>query len=69
MEEIGISLSTHSSKHIEDLEIDDFDYIVTLCDEAKEICPYVQSKWVSFLHRSFADPTSWWIIDFQQVSM
>ena len=58
MKEIGIDISDHSSKSIEDLE-DEFknnlDYVVTLC--AEEICPLLPSK-AKLLHWANEDPAN-----------
>ena len=55
MKEIGIDISNHTSNNItEDLGID-FDYVITVCDNAKERCPYFPTKAVK-LHYNFPDP-------------
>ncbi len=56
MNEIDIDISNQYSKHIDDLSTNDFDYVVTVCDQAKEICPFYPGKKV--LHQSFQDPSS-----------
>ena len=56
MAEDGVDVSGHTSKHIDDLAGIDFDYVVTLCDNAKEQCPVLQSK-TKMIHRAFGDPT------------
>ena len=56
MKEIGINLSKHKSKSIEEFKDIKFDYIVTVCDNVKEICPFFPGKIV--LHKSFEDPAS-----------
>ena len=40
MREIGIDLTSHTSNHISEYENIDFDFIITVCDHAKESCPY-----------------------------
>ena len=40
MAEIGIDISKHHSKSIEEFRGQTFDYVVTVCDYAKEICPF-----------------------------
>ena len=58
MKEIGIDISDHSSKSIEDLDneyIDNLDYVITLC--AEEICPVLPSK-AKLLHWANEDPAN-----------
>ncbi|MDT8900293.1 arsenate reductase ArsC [Anaeroselena agilis] len=57
MSEIGIDLSTHRSKHLNEFINQDFDYIVTVCDNAKEACPYF-SGGQKVIHHSFSDPSA-----------
>ena len=54
MEEIGIDISEHSSKHLEKFEGSDFDYVVTVCDDARETCPVFKGGDIK-LHRSFRE--------------
>jgi arsenate reductase len=54
MKEIGIDLSKQYSKSIEVFKDDNFDYVVTVCDNAKEACPFFPGKKV--IHKSFEDP-------------
>lgn len=56
MREIGIDISRQRSKSLEEFEGMEFDYVVTLCDGAKEECPYFPGK--RHIHRSFPDPSS-----------
>jgi len=56
MAEAGIDISSHYSKSIDDLAGIDFDYVVTLCDKAKESCPVFPRK-AKIIHRNFDDPT------------
>ena len=58
MKEIGIDISDHSSKSIEDLDDefkDNLDYVITLC--AEEICPLPPSK-AKLLHWANEDPAN-----------
>ena len=57
MAEIGIDLSSHWSKHLNEYINDNFDYVVTVCDNAKEACPYFPGG-KTILHHSFPDPSS-----------
>ncbi|MDX1556220.1 MAG: arsenate reductase ArsC [Xanthomonadales bacterium] len=55
MDEIGIDISHHQSKTVDDLDDRIFDYVVTVCDHANETCPYFPAK-TAVVHRGFADP-------------
>ena len=55
MEEIGIDLSGHRSKSVEEFRGRSFDYVVTVCDSAREACPFFPGKHV--LHKEFNDPS------------
>lgn len=57
MDEIGISIESHYSKAIDEFDGKSFNYIVTVCDNAKESCPtYLNGE--NILHESFKDPSS-----------
>ncbi len=55
MAEVGIELSEHYSKLIEELPEVKFDYVVTLCDHARESCPIFFSD-AEKIHKGFDDP-------------
>jgi arsenate reductase len=55
MKEVGIDISTHYSKLTEEIKEQNFDYVITVCDSAKEKCPYYSGN-TTVIHRSFADP-------------
>jgi arsenate reductase len=55
MREAGVDISCHSSKRIEDLPDIEFDYVVTVCNNAKENCPYFPAK-TALIHIPFDDP-------------
>lgn len=44
MQELGIDLSTHCSKSVETYRTIPMDYVVTVCDHAREHCPYVPAR-------------------------
>ena len=56
MKEIGIDLSKHYSKTIEIFKDKNFDFVVTVCDNARESYPFFPGKKV--IHKSFDDPVS-----------
>jgi arsenate reductase len=55
MRELGIDISGHRSKHVDEFEGETFDYVITVCDNAKESCPIFPGA-VRRLHHSFDDP-------------
>lgn len=57
MQEIGIDISSHSSKSLDDVANIEFDYVVTVCDSAKEECPFFPGNCEHF-HQSFEDPSA-----------
>ena len=56
MAEIGINISNHRSKSVEEFHGKEFDYVVTLCDSAKEACPFFPGG-KNCLHKGFKDPS------------
>ncbi|MBS3818340.1 arsenate reductase ArsC [bacterium] len=56
MKEIGIDISSHKSKSVNLFSAEKFDYVVTLCDQAREQCPYFP-RGKNFIHKSFQDPS------------
>ncbi|MHA1228388.1 MAG: arsenate reductase ArsC [Candidatus Hodarchaeales archaeon] len=56
MSELEIDISHHKSKHVKDFLNKTFDYIITVCDSAKEECPYFSGKGIR-VHKSFPDPS------------
>ncbi len=56
MKEAGIDISRHTSNHINEYKQIDFDYIITVCDHAKENCPYFPANAKRF-HHNFSDPS------------
>ena len=55
MNEIGIDISDQSSKSMETYKGDCFDYVVTVCDQANEACPYFPGGGKR-IHKGFRDP-------------
>ncbi len=57
MRELGIDISGHRSKNVEEFEGQQFDYVITVCDNARESCPVFFGK-AEKLHHDFEDPGS-----------
>ncbi|MES2544237.1 MAG: arsenate reductase ArsC [Bacteroidota bacterium] len=55
MKEDGIDISTHTSNNIDEYNRIDFDFVITVCDNAKENCPFFPTKAMR-LHYNFPDP-------------
>jgi arsenate reductase len=55
MQEDGIDLSAHTSDHVDDYAGISFDFVLTVCDNARERCPYFPAKTQQF-HSNFPDP-------------
>ena len=55
MQEDGIDISNHTSNNVNEYRDIDFDYVITVCDHAKEVCPYFPSN-VALFHYNFPDP-------------
>ncbi len=51
----GIDISGHTSNNIDEYMGIDFDYVITVCDNAKESCPYFPTNAIK-LHHNFPDP-------------
>ena len=56
MKEEGIDLSQNSTKPVNKFLDNEFDYVVTVCDGAKESCPVFTGKVKNRLHMGFEDP-------------
>jgi arsenate reductase (thioredoxin) len=57
MKKLGIDTSSHRSKHVEEFEGQPFDYVLTVCDNARESCPVFLGP-AKRLHKSFEDPAA-----------
>jgi arsenate reductase len=55
MAEVGIDISGHKSKSVLDLPDVEFDYVITLCDDAQQACPFFPAK-TALIHHGFDDP-------------
>jgi arsenate reductase (thioredoxin) len=57
MREIGIDISHHRSKSVDEFSGQEFDYVITVCDNANEHCPVFPGK-TQRIHWSFDDPAA-----------
>ena len=55
MKDDGIDISNHTSNNIDEYRNIDFDFVITVCDNAKERCPFFPTK-AQKLHYNFPDP-------------
>jgi arsenate reductase len=55
MAEVGVDISGHRSKHVSELADIAFDYVVTVCDNARESCPLFPGR-AKVVHAGFDDP-------------
>ena len=55
MAEIGIDISGHRSKSVDEFQGMNFDFVITTCDAARETCPVFPGN-TRHLHWSFSDP-------------
>jgi len=57
MREVGIDISVHRSKFVDEFAGKDFDYVITVCDNAKKSCPIFPAK-TTRIHWSIEDPAT-----------
>jgi arsenate reductase (thioredoxin) len=57
MRELGIDIAGHRSKNVDEFEGHRFDYVITVCDNAREPCPVFFGR-AQKLHRDFEDPAA-----------
>ncbi|MBF9236907.1 arsenate reductase ArsC [Hymenobacter sp. BT683] len=55
MREDGMDISHHTSNHVDEYASVPFDYVITVCDNAREACPVFPSS-ATTLHHNFPDP-------------
>lgn len=56
MQEDAIDISAHTSNNVLEYKDIDFDYVITVCDHAKEVCPYFPTNALK-IHHNFPDPS------------
>lgn len=57
MKEDGIDISHHTSNHVDEYKGIEWDFIITVCDHAKENCPFIPAKNAKRVHHNFPDPS------------
>jgi arsenate reductase len=57
MGEVGMDISGNRAKSVDEFKGNKFDLVVTVCDQAKETCPYFPGA-KDYLHRNFEDPST-----------
>ena len=57
MRELGIDISGHRSKSVDEFAGQPFDYVLTVCDSARETCPIFPGN-VRTVHQNFDDPAA-----------
>jgi len=56
MKEAGIDIAGNKPKSVDQYLAESFDYVITVCDDARESCPYFSGKVLHRLHMGFKDP-------------
>lgn len=57
MQEIGVDISDHRSRSVDEFNEQEFDYVITVCDNANEQCPVFPGS-TQRIHWSFEDPAA-----------
>jgi arsenate reductase len=57
MRELGIDITSHHSKGVDEFSGQNFDYVLTVCDDARETCPIFPGHGIH-IHHSFDDPAA-----------
>jgi len=57
MEEDEVPIADHTSNHVDEYQGVDWDFVITVCDHAKENCPFITAPNAQRLHHNFFDPS------------
>jgi arsenate reductase len=57
MAEIGIDISHHSPRSVDEFLDEEWDYVITVCDNARETCPVFSGRVKNRIHMGFEDPS------------
>ena len=57
MKDDGVDISKNTSNHVSEYEHNNFDFIITVCDHARETCPNLFSNKAVRIHKNFFDPS------------
>jgi len=57
MKKCGIDISRQTPKNVDNYIADEWDYVITVCDHANEVCPVFPGKVRNRLHMGFEDPS------------
>jgi arsenate reductase len=68
MREVGIDITWHRSKNVDEFEGQQFDYVITVCENARETCPVFFSA-AKKLHHDFEDPAAVTASDEQRLAV
>ena len=68
MREIGIDISGQRSKDVDEFAGQTFDYVLTVCDNARESCPIFPATTVT-IHRNFEDPAALQASEAQRIAL
>jgi arsenate reductase (thioredoxin) len=68
MRELGIDISGHRSKHVDEFQGQSFDYVLTVCDNAKESCPVFPGQ-TKRIHKAFEDPAAFQGTEEEQLAL
>jgi len=56
MSEVGIDISSNYPKSVDEFLYENFDFVITVCDDARDACPFFSGKVTYQLHIGFEDP-------------
>ena len=57
MKKAGVDISHHKPKNVDQYLAEEWDYVITVCDNANEVCPVFPGKVRNRLHMGFEDPS------------